>query len=205
MAPLRPPTSRTAPVAVNLTVSDETLLGAGHEPGWLEHHGPVPAGLARALTTRADSEGLATLRRLYTSPSTGQLVAMDARSRAFPAGLATFIDLRDQTCRTPWCDAPARHHDHARGWADGGRTTAANGQGLCQACNHAKQAPGWSARPTGTGPAPPVETTTPSGHRHTSRPPPTPRREAGVDLPDSPLERALVDIVFSQHHWTAAR
>ncbi|MGH3659500.1 MAG: hypothetical protein ACRDUA_22870, partial [Micromonosporaceae bacterium] len=44
-------------------------------------------------------------------------------------------------------------------------------QGLCEACNYTKQAPGWQARPSpGTG-GHQVETTTPTGHRHRSRPP----------------------------------
>ena len=67
--------------------------------------------------------------------------------RTFPAGLAKFLVLRDQTCRTPWCDAPVRHRDHVVPVEEGGATSAGNGQGLCEACNHAKQAHGWLARP----------------------------------------------------------
>jgi hypothetical protein len=59
---------------------------------------------------------------------------------------------------------------------DHGATNAQNGQGLCEACNYAKQAPDWSAR---SSPDPndehpgghQVETTTPTGHRYRSRPP----------------------------------
>ena len=32
-------------------------------------------------------------------------------------------------CRTPYCDAPIRHRDHARPWARGGTTSAGNGLG----------------------------------------------------------------------------
>ena len=61
--------------------------------------------------------------------------------------------LRDRFCRTPWCDAPIWHRDHARAAASGGLTNGDNGQGLCEACNHAKQAPGWRSRPSpGAGP-----------------------------------------------------
>ncbi|MDX6372235.1 MAG: hypothetical protein QOD98_1223, partial [Nocardioidaceae bacterium] len=46
-------------------------------------------------------------------------------------------------------------------------TTADNGQGLCELCNYAKEADGWSAR-TVPGPRHTVETTTPTGHTYTS-------------------------------------
>ncbi|MEB7448875.1 HNH endonuclease, partial [Arthrobacter koreensis] len=86
-----------------------------------------------------------TLRRLYLDPVSGELTAMESKARAFPAGLARMIRTRDQTCRTPWCDAPIRHIDHIEPHAEGGRTSYTNGQGLCEACNQAKEAPGWSA------------------------------------------------------------
>ena len=87
------------------------------------------------------------LRRLYTHPGSGELVAMDSRARIFPPGLRRFIQARDDTCRTPWCDAPIRHLDHIIPWHHGGQTSQANGAGLCEACNHTKETPGWTARP----------------------------------------------------------
>ncbi len=69
------------------------------------------------------------LRRLYTHPSTGQLVAMDSKARFFPAGLAKLITLRDQHCRTPWCNAPIRQRDHVTRKADGGETSPATAKG----------------------------------------------------------------------------
>jgi hypothetical protein len=56
---------------------------------------------------------------------------------------------------------------------DGGHTSAGNGQGLCQACNLAKQAPDWEAQPR-PGPRHTVTTTTPTGHTYTSTSPPPP-------------------------------
>ena len=70
---------------------------------------------------------------------------MDSRARAFPKGLALFIGLRDQRCRTPYCDAPIRHSDHATPHRQGGATSAQNGLGLCERCNYTKEAPGWTA------------------------------------------------------------
>ena len=53
--------------------------------------------------------------------------------------------------------------------AAGGPTSASNGQGLCEACNHAKRAHRWRARP---GPDGAVTTTLPTGRTFTTRPPP---------------------------------
>ena len=155
------------PLRVNLVISDDVLFGAdGH--AHIEGYGPVPGDLARDLAAGSRRK---LLRRLYARPATGELVAMESRSRTFPKGLGELIDLRDQTCRTPWCDAPIRHHDHARSVEEDGDTSAANGQALCEACNYAKQTPGWAARPR-PGPTHTVETRTPTGHRYRSQAPP---------------------------------
>jgi hypothetical protein len=160
------------PVALSLVMSQDALLDGAEDPAFIEGYGWVPADLARALLAGCLQAGVGTwLRRLFTRPGTGDLVAMDSRSRLFPAALARFIGLRDQTCRTPWCDAPIRHRDHIVAHEQGGPTDADNGQGACVACNHAKQAPGWKARPR-PGPRHTVETTTPTGHRYTSTAPP---------------------------------
>ena len=153
-------------VMINLVVTDETLFRGGDEPGWVDGYGPVPADLARQLGTTEH----AWLRRLYTSPTTGELVAMDSKARTFPTKLAQLIRLRDQRCRTPWCDAPVRHTDHAEAAAEGGETNGVNGQGLCEACNYAKEAIGWQAKPR-PGPRHTIETTTPTGHTYTSTAP----------------------------------
>ena len=104
---------------------------------------------------------------------------MKSRSRRFRGGLADFVTLRDQTCRTPWCDAPIRHLDHVVDHASGGETTVVDGQGLCEACNYTKQALGWRARP---GPDGSVVTTTPLGRSYTSRPPGLPRSQPGCSV-----------------------
>ncbi|MBB3040549.1 HNH endonuclease signature motif containing protein [Nocardioides soli] len=178
-------TAEAVPVTINLTVSDHTLLAGGHQPAWLTGYGPLTADHARHLTATALAHAQAArvarvaLRRLYARPETGTLVAMESKARAFPKALGLFLELRDQTCRTPWCNAPVRHHDHITDHADGGPTSAINGQGLCEQCNHTKQAPGWRARPLA---GPPdqhvVETTLPTGHtiRSTAPRAPTPSR-----------------------------
>jgi hypothetical protein len=157
-------------VTLDLVMPHDALLGASDEPAHLADLGPIPAELARELVAGAVASGKEVwLRRLYASPTTGELVAMDSRARRFPAGLAHFIRLRDQVCRTPWCDAPIRHTDHVQRHDDGGPTSGHNGQGACEACNYAKEAPRWRARP---GPDGSVTTTLPTGHTYSTRPPP---------------------------------
>jgi hypothetical protein len=125
---------------------------------------------------------------------------MESRRRLFPDRLRRFLILRDQTCRTPWCGAPIRHADHVIAVQDGGQTSAGNGQGVCEACNHTKQAPGWRARPGPAGAGTTVRTTTPTGHTYVSRPPPAPGQQprarpptqlATANLDTSPLEARL--------------
>ena len=168
-------------IHVELVMTDRALFTGDHEPAQLPGYGPVPAALARDWLRpgagEVDSGSAAVwVRRLFTHPSTEQLVAMESRARAFPPPLRDLLVLRDQVCRTPWCDALVRHADHVVPVARGGTTDEANGQGLCEQCNYVKETPGWSA-----GPAPgsslgrhTVDTVTPTGHRYRSRPPPQP-------------------------------
>lgn len=161
---------RSLPVTLGVVMSDHALFGGADDAAHLEGFGPIPAELAREIVCGAlSADEQVSVRRLYASPGTGELAAMDSRARFFPTGLARFIRLRDQVCRTPWCDAPIRHTDHVVPYAAGGSTSVDNGQGLCEACNHARQAPRWRARP---GPGGTVTTTTPTGHTRTTRPPP---------------------------------
>ncbi|UOT02548.1 HNH endonuclease [Rhodococcus opacus] len=164
------------PVAVNLVLSDETLLAGGHEAAQLHGFGPVPAGIARQLVADAiESDTETSLQRVYSCPHSGALTAMESQSRTFPKSLRKLIDLRDRTCRTPWCDAPIRHHDHIRSRRQHGATSVHNGSGLCEACNYAKEGDGWSARtvhkPCRTHL---IDVGTPTGHHYRSAAPPLP-------------------------------
>jgi hypothetical protein len=175
------------PVAVQVTVSDATLLNIpgepGDQPGWISATGiapiPLPADAVRDLVSRASAASLASLRRLYVSPRTSQLVAMDSQARCFPAGLAAFLIARDRTCSTPYCDAPIRHLDHLLPHARGGPTSAENGNGKCVACNQAKEGSDWRGEVVGDRPRE-LAISTPTGHRHRSRPPGLP---APLDRP----------------------
>ncbi|WP_458113561.1 HNH endonuclease [Arthrobacter sp. R1-13] len=130
------------------------------------------------------------LRRLYTAPDTGDLIAMDSRARLSPPRLRRFIQTRDHTCRTPYCDAPIRHVDHIIPWHQNGTTTTTNGQGLCEACNHTKETPGWTTH-THPGPRHTTELHTPTGHTYHSTAPPLPGTPLpGTALPGAPQRAA---------------
>ncbi|WP_151083160.1 DUF222 domain-containing protein [Nocardioides cynanchi] len=159
-------------VTLGLVMTDHDLFGGTDEPAHLEGFGPVPAELAREVVVGAlTRHEQVWVRRLYCHPRTGELVTADTRSRLFRGSMARFIRLRDRSCRTPWCEAPVRHSDHPVESVADGPTSLLNGQGLCEACNYAKQAPGWHARPSPGVSGHEVETTFPTGHRYRSRPP----------------------------------
>jgi hypothetical protein len=155
-------------VEIQLVMTDRPLFQADSDPARLPGYGTIPAQTARHLINppRGPEPETGTklvvgntaysvwLRRLYTHPGTGELIGMDSRARIFPGGLRRLIQARDHTCRTPYCDAPIRHLDHIVAHHNGGPTTATNGAGLCEACNHTKETPGWTARPSPTPPAP---------------------------------------------------
>ncbi|MEO7979965.1 MAG: DUF222 domain-containing protein, partial [Sporichthyaceae bacterium] len=170
-------------VEVQLVIRDSSLFDVDDEPAELVGAGPIPAAVARDLVRNAAAQVF--LRRLFTRPRDGALVAMESRRRAFPLSLRRFLVVRDQVCRTSWCGAPVRHADHVVPDVEGGATSADNGQGLCAACNYAKQAPGWRAIPGPGGAGEVVETSTPTHHRYPSRPPPLPGSHT---RPTSPME-----------------
>lgn len=168
------PVEQPVPVTLNLVMADTTLWGDDDSPAWLDGYGPLPSSIARALTVDAATAAKAMLRRLYRHPVSGQLVAMESQARAFPKGLAAFIGIRDQTCRTPYCNAPIRHRDHAVPRHRAGPTSALNGLGECEACNYAKEAPGWSVVTSDRDGVHSAEFTTPTGATYRSTAPPLP-------------------------------
>lgn len=173
------------PLRVGLVMTGSSLFGGGREPALLEGYGTTSAPQARAMVAAASASlAGAWLRRLYLAPSTGELAAMDSKSRRFPRALAEFIETRDQVCRTPYCDAPIRHIDHVVPVAAGGETSVENGQGLCEACNYAKESSGWECGVVGSeepgGTRGDIVTLTPTGHEYYSPPPRLPgERRAG--------------------------
>lgn len=181
-----------------------SATGADSDVAGSRSAGPEAAGSGAAV-----SDGARTalwLRRLFTNPETGELAAMDSRSRVAPPGLARFIRYRDQRCATPWCDAPIRHVDHIVPAVGGGPTSADNLQGLCEACNHAKQAPGWSQQAGRSTRASRSQEAMRSGHAEPSMR--TERTELGplaalppfADQPDPGLARWRVETLTPTGH-----
>ncbi len=169
-------TAEAMPVAVNVLLPDSILSGSDDAAAHVNGYGPIPAATARRIIRSSiDAEATVSLRRVYATPTTGTLVAMDSKARTFPSGLKTLLDSRDHDCRVPYCDAPIAEYDHADPHAEGGATSEVNGLGMCLGHNRAKQNPGWSivigdidiGRHTAT-------VTTPTGHTHTSTAPPPP-------------------------------
>lgn len=173
-ADLVPDAPTPVPVTVNLTMSDTTLLG-GHRPAEVSAEGVVPeivpAEIARLLLSRTLTAEVATwIRQLYVDRR-GRLIGMTSKQRFFPEGLAELLSQRDLgICHTSYCDSPIRHRDHIVPVAEGGKTDEANGQGLCEACNLAKESPGWRHR-TIDSLRHAVETITPTGHVYRSMAP----------------------------------
>ena len=175
------------PVEVGLVMSEDAIIPAAFDgsdrqgradgpscaveiPGW----GAVPGDMAREHLLRlCDTDTQTWLRRLWTAPGGRDVVAMDSQRRLFSGVLRQLMELRDATCRVPWCDAPAREVDHVTPFARGGATSAANAMGTCQRHNLVKEEPGWRAEVIATGLDPgggphTVRLTTPTGSEFTS-------------------------------------
>ncbi|UUZ46110.1 hypothetical protein LP422_09950 [Janibacter limosus] len=177
-------------------------------PGW----GAMPGEMAREHLLRLCDAGTATwLRRLWTAPGGRDPVAMDSKRRLFSGVLRQLVELRDATCRVPFCGAPIRDIDHVRPHARGGETSAANAMSDCRGHNPVKEAPGWRAEVTSTGLDPgggphEVTLTTPTGSEYIctappllgyGRPHPPPPRSAPALVPDlmwSPVETHLASM-----------
>lgn len=166
-------------ILVNLVMTDRTLFQGESEPAFLQGYGTVPAHWARELIAgrnsrdRYFSKAMISLLKIYTAPGTGQLVAMDSRQREFPAMLKHLIRIRDQVCRTPYCNAPVKHLDHVLQHALDGPTSEANGAGKCAKCNQTKEMEGWSESVV-PGRRHTLEIQTPYGYTYRSTAPPLP-------------------------------
>src|SRR5690625_858230 len=183
------PTAAAVPAEVSVIMTDAALFGEDTTPAWLAGHGPIPTKMAKQWL--ADPDATVYMRRIFTSPDDGQLVGLDSRSRFFPPGLRRMILLRDDICRTPWCDAKAQEADHMDAAKDGGRTSYDNASGLCVGCNQRKENNGWRH----TGSPNRLNVITPTGHTYTRtsspllpgqpetrrRPPPRHLKKPGYD------------------------
>ncbi|GAA4479302.1 HNH endonuclease signature motif containing protein [Enteractinococcus fodinae] len=159
-------TAPAVPAEIQVVMTEATLFGRDETPAWLTGHGPIPAPNAKHWLTNPDLQVF--LRRVFTRPDSHQLVALESRARAFPEGLRRMIMLRDDVCRTPWCDAPIQHADHTEPVHEGGETTYENASGLCANCNQIKENNRWRHTAQQDG----LEVTTPTGHSYFTATPP---------------------------------
>jgi hypothetical protein len=164
---------------VHLNMTDRTLLAGDSEPAHLYGYGTISAAHARWLiagdrtSSEEESEVDVWMRRVYTAPTTGELLAMDSESRSVPPKLRDLIEMRDQFCRTPYCDAPIRHIDHVYQVRRGGTTTEINLDGRCVCCNQVKETEGWEEHLV-RGQRHTILITTPGGQMYRAMAPPLP-------------------------------
>lgn len=153
-------TAEAVPTEVHVVMNASSLFEPGDEPAWFPGVGPIPAAAARSFVAENAAEVF--LRRLFTRPTDGQLVRMDSKRREFAGLLRRMVVIRDDVCRSPWCEAPIKHIDHADAYAAGGSTDWENSSGLCAACNYAKELEGWRHESTPDR----LIVKTPTGHRY---------------------------------------
>jgi hypothetical protein len=177
------------PVEVSLVMTDRTLYQGHPEPAVIPGYGYISAVRARELFVGNPENPLDSwIRRLYTAPGTGDLVAMDSKARLFTGGLKCFITLRDRYCRTPYCNGKIEHLDHVVQASRGGPSTAENSGGRCRLCNAAKEAPDWEEH-TVPGDRHTIRITTSSRHPYTSTAPPLPGTRQYNVRPINPADR----------------
>jgi hypothetical protein len=128
---------------VQITVPVLTLLGHSEEPGYLENYGPIDPDTARDLASRAPS-----FTRILTHPETGIVLSVGRERYKVPKRLRRFLRLRDETCRFPGCNRPARGADldHNQEWQDGGRTAHDNLAYLCTSSHALKTETSWTVK-----------------------------------------------------------
>jgi hypothetical protein len=99
-------------------------------------------------------------------------------------GIAAWATLT-RHARTSRAQGDHRSLDHIHNHADGGPTTATNGQGLCERHNYTRQLPGWQTALVNETPHT-VTITTPTAHTYQSTAPPTPESRSPAASTDPP-------------------
>ncbi|GAA4108120.1 HNH endonuclease [Enteractinococcus coprophilus] len=153
-------------VDLMVPMTPDALLAKGDTPAWLAGHGPIPASVAREWL--ANEQLKVFIRRLFSDATATRLVSMEFTGRSFPANIRKMLLLRDNTCRSPYCEAPILDGDHITPHRNGGATNWENASGLCGACNQTKENRGWQHE----GNAHSLTVTTPTGHTYTKNPGP---------------------------------
>ncbi|MDK7742930.1 HNH endonuclease [Helcobacillus massiliensis] len=141
------PTSLT----LNIVMTDRQLLEPDKGgPALIDGYNPVPLEeLVSAIRRNPDT---AWIRRLFTHPTSGQLIHMEQKKRRFTGAMAEFIRMRaGGICEAPYCNGTATHTDHIHPATRGGPTSISNGAALDASDNLTKSDHIHKARPTPRG------------------------------------------------------
>lgn len=163
-------------VEIQIVFDARSLLalapGAADCPGWVQLGSHTPGAVDRdaLLDLLADPSVPTTLRRLITDPVTGALIDRGAQAYTPTPDLIAWLIARDGGCRFPGCTARAYRCDvdHARDYADGGRTDITNTGLLCRRHHNGKTHGEWrieESAPDGS-----CTFVAPDGTRHRCRP-----------------------------------
>jgi hypothetical protein len=145
------PTLSGSSTALQVQVSLATLVGGeGGEGGAAQL---LSSGSTTPLWITGPSLGRftcdAAVRRIVLDPS-GVPVELGRQVRLFSGPQRQALATRDDGCRFPGCDRPARFTDahHLVPWTAGGPTTLANGLLLCRYHHRQVHEGGWRIQPT---------------------------------------------------------
>ncbi|WP_246150043.1 HNH endonuclease signature motif containing protein [Agromyces intestinalis] len=125
---------------------------------------------AAAVRVEAALAEVAELEATIRAAQARQFELIAEASEAFHLDDAVLAGLTtEDQCRFPHCSRPATRtdFDHTEGWADGGRTDAANLACLCRAHHRMKHHGGWRVRQLGRGR---LEWTSPTGRVQVTEP-----------------------------------
>ncbi|TLM87277.1 DUF222 domain-containing protein [Pseudarthrobacter sp. NamE5] len=133
------PTPRTE---VLVTVPVFALLGLTDEPALLDGYGPIPASMARKLT----SDGAGSFYRVLVDPRDGAPLEIGRTSYRLTKAMRKVLQLRDGKCTFPGCSNHSldTETDHLTAWHHGGTTGISNLGQLCRKHHHLKHASGWT-------------------------------------------------------------
>jgi hypothetical protein len=129
-------------VSVDVVIDLDSLLGFTDSQAEIGGMSGISAETVRRLI--ADDPD-ATLRKLVTDSTTGQLVAVGKHRYQVTGRLREFLELRDRRCRFPGCRRKAAmcEIDHATPWDQGGRSSPENLGALCKRHHQLKTHAGW--------------------------------------------------------------
>jgi len=103
------PAETSEPVAVNLVISDETLLGGDNSPAVIEGYGPIPASVARSLVDAAvTDERSRANRHRRTARRLNQRALPATGESAVPRSLAAVVWASGVTRFAEWCRRGSR-------------------------------------------------------------------------------------------------